>query len=147
MKIMKKNRFCLLIVFISLFSLRSISQNIMPTTIEEYNYITKGYKTMIESGLDMKKGYGFKELGLYSTSARNCTFKALYRDKESKPCGILCVFKRLDGGYCYLCIPTSDASQEIWNKAIDEINNCLDNSGASKSFNIFLMKLIAESNK
>jgi hypothetical protein len=102
---------------------------------------------MIESGLDMKKGYTFKELGTFTNSTRNCTFKALYRDKETKPCGILCIFKRLDGGYCYLCIPTFDATQELWTKTNNDINNCFDNSGASKSFNIFLMKLISELNK
>lgn len=32
------------------------------TTEEEYNYLTKGYKVQIESGLDMKKGYEFKDL-------------------------------------------------------------------------------------
>ncbi len=33
------------------------------TTQEEYNYITKGYKIQVESGLDMKKGYILTELG------------------------------------------------------------------------------------
>lgn len=137
----------LLLTLISLLTLKSYCQTVAPTTTEEYNYLIKGYKTMLEAGLDMKKGYSFKELGTFTNSSRNCNFKALYRDKETKPCGILCVFKRLDGGLCYLCIPTFDASQELWNKTINDINNCFDNAGASKSFNIFLMKLISESNK
>ena len=34
-----------------------------PTSEEEYNYLTKGYKVQIESGLDMKKGYALHNMG------------------------------------------------------------------------------------
>ena len=43
----------ILIVFLFL-SFAAVCQN---TTQEEYNFITKGYQQMLESGLDMKKGY------------------------------------------------------------------------------------------
>jgi hypothetical protein len=46
----------LLIFLISFFF--SKSQN---TTEEEYNWMNKGYKVMITSGLDMKRGYFFDE--------------------------------------------------------------------------------------
>lgn len=53
-----KSIFTLILSFIFL----SISaQNIKPTTLEEYNYMSKGYKIQLASGLDMKKGY---EIGL-----------------------------------------------------------------------------------
>ena len=35
----------------------------VPTTMEEYNYMTKGYKIQVESGLDMKKGYFIEDMG------------------------------------------------------------------------------------
>lgn len=145
MKITKIKLRMLAIIFFIAF--KTFSQTVAPTTLEEYNYLTKGYKTMIESGLDMKKGYSFKEIGTYSTNSRNCTFKALYRDKETKTCGYLCIFKRLDGGLCYICIPTSDASIDLWDKTLNEINYCFDNSGAAKQFVIFLMRLIGDLSK
>jgi len=39
------------------FNIYGQSIKTLGTTLEEYNYITKGYKVQIESGLDMKKGY------------------------------------------------------------------------------------------
>ena len=39
-----------------------------PTTEEEYNYLTKGYKIQVESGLDMKKGYSLIDMGTYQLS-------------------------------------------------------------------------------
>lgn len=38
------------------------------TTLEEYNYVTKGYQIQVESGLDMKKGYTLKDLFEIPTS-------------------------------------------------------------------------------
>ncbi len=70
---MKKMKLLLLLILLSLTYLKSYSQTISPTTIEEYNYITKGYKTMIESGLDMKKGYSFKDLGNYTSVLKHYT--------------------------------------------------------------------------
>ncbi len=32
------------------------------TTLEEYNYVTKGYHVQLTSGLDMKKGYEFEDI-------------------------------------------------------------------------------------
>jgi hypothetical protein len=53
------------LLLISVFTLQSIfsfSQNEdhpYGTTLEEYNYVTKGYAVQIEQGLDMKAGYEF----------------------------------------------------------------------------------------
>jgi hypothetical protein len=54
------------------------------TSLEEYNYVTKGYKVQIESGLDMKKGYEIQNVDKSSTSERNAELKVLHRVKESK---------------------------------------------------------------
>ncbi len=39
------------------------------TTETEYNYVTKGYKIQLESGLDMKKGYRFEDLDTWGVEA------------------------------------------------------------------------------
>lgn len=44
-------------IFSTFFGLVVFFTNLyFQTTQEEYNYITKGYKIQLESGLDMKKG-------------------------------------------------------------------------------------------
>lgn len=95
------------------------------TTQEEYNYITKGYKMQLDGGLDMKKGYTFDDVGEYYITSgevrRTCTFKALYRSNELKPCAIMLIYKRSDNNFLdFLCIPTgSDAV--IWNQYFDKV--------------------------
>ena len=69
------------------------------TTQEEYNYLTKGYKTQIESGLDMKKGYKFIDYGVYEikegNQTRQCEFKGLIKDGQTKPCAVLMILNAL----------------------------------------------------
>ena len=47
------------------------------TTLEEYNYITKGYKVQTDSGLDMKKGYELSDIDENSTDERTAQLKVL----------------------------------------------------------------------
>lgn len=120
---MKKN--ILSILFVIFFTLPAFSQ----TTEEEYNYVTKGYKIQIESGLDMKKGYRFDEIAEHYTTSntnirRTCKFLALYRLGELKPCAILCIYSRSDNGFKdYICIPTYDASKDLWNAMNKKLNS------------------------
>jgi hypothetical protein len=105
------------------------------TTQEEYNYITKGYKVQIESGLDMKKGYSFVDLGKWSLShsseKRECEFKGLVRQGKTKPCAVMMIYRRTDisdGVVMYICIPSNDSPVEIWNQTLNFINeNCKNN--------------------
>jgi hypothetical protein len=129
---MKKFLTAVLFVSASLMPLCGVSQ----TTQEEYNYITKGYKVQIESGLDMKKGYSFTDLGdwglTHGTEKRRCEFKALMRSGQAKPCAILMIYKRTDienGATYYVCIPSQGSSDEIWKQTLDFINEkCRDNT-------------------
>lgn len=108
------------------------------TTLEEYNYLTKGYKIQIESGLDMKKGYRLEDLMESSVSGtqtdilglstrntmRKMSFKGLYRDGENTPCAVLVIYYRQDTGFSdYLCIPHFDSSLDIWNLYFKQIQN------------------------
>lgn len=114
------------------FIIKSYAQ----TTQAEYNYITKGYKVELEGGLDPKKGYYFKDLNeaeiTQGTTIRNCSFKALFREGEKKPCAILCIYKRIDNNYVdFLCIPSLSSAKDIWNQAFQKYSTYTDNSGGS----------------
>ncbi len=109
-------------IFTSLFAtLLCISTSFgQGTTLEEYNYITKGYKIQTESGLDMKKGYTLTDLGTWGLSyaedvQRKTEFKALTRDGENLPCAIMMIYKKTPtGSTFYFCIPNESASADIW---------------------------------
>ena len=111
-------------LFYILFCISAFSQ----TTEEEYNYITKVYKIQIESGLDMKKGYRFEEIAEHYTTnntnvRRTCKFLALYRLGQLKPCAVLCIYTRSDNGFKdYICIPTYDAPQYLWNAMYKQLD-------------------------
>lgn len=98
------------------------------TTLEEYNYITKGYRIQVESGLDMKKGYEFKDLfelvvDVYSTD-RTMQFRALHRIGNPKPCAIMVIFQRPDTNFKdHLCIPSFDASPSLWKMYQDKLTS------------------------
>lgn len=107
------------------------------TTQEEYNYITKGYKVQIESGLDMKKGYSLVDLGAWGlkngTENRNCEFKGLIKQGQTKPCAIMMIYKRTDianGVNYYICIPSANAAPEIWQQTLDFINTTFKDNNA-----------------
>lgn len=132
---------------ISIFSMKLFSQ----TTQEEYNYITKGYKVQIESGLDMKKGYSFQDYGTWglaeSGAKRECEFKGLVRSGQTKPCAILMIYRRTDipdGAKYYICIPSGDAT-ELWQQTLKIIKEDLNDSDLMQNAIIWaLMKFVSE---
>ena len=78
-----------------------------PTTQEEYNYATKGYKIQLESGLDTKKGYIIKDAFIYGGSPNySFTFKYLIREGNNELACILIIAKSITwGNVYYLCLP------------------------------------------
>ncbi|MCA1967230.1 MAG: hypothetical protein LDL23_11350 [Flavobacterium sp.] len=126
-----KNFFTSLVITI----LFSITSSFGQTTQEEYNYITKGYKVQLESGLDMKKGYSFKDMGNSTVTSgsekRTTEFKALLKEGQSKPAAIMMIYKRTDianGAVIYVCIPSPDAPKEIWQQTMDFISTNFKNN-------------------
>ena len=98
------------------------AQRIAPTTEEEFNYVSKGYRIQKESGLDDKRGYYWVNLVSHYAGTRNMDFKALVRSGENKPCAILMIYNRTDSGFLdYICIPTYDAPKYLWDKTWDKI--------------------------
>ena len=99
-----------LLLFITvLITLNSLGQNIVkPTTEEEYNYLTRGYKEQIENGLDMKKGYDLIDRKIFTPSIGlySFTVKELYRKDEKEVAAILVIAKSgVSGKDYYICIP------------------------------------------
>lgn len=93
-----------------------------PTTEEEYNYLTKGYKIQIESGLDMKNGYELEDMGEFDMGNNKFTFKALVRQSKNHVAAVLVIiydkyYKRTN----FLCIPHSN--QELLEKYFLQINS------------------------
>ena len=88
------------------------------TTIEELNYLNKGYKYQQDMGLDMKKGYELKEINEFNAQIysgdRSMSFYGLF--KEGQPAGILVIFK---GQYTLLHygLPLWMSENEVWNEA------------------------------
>jgi hypothetical protein len=96
----------LTLILFSLFAnlngqLDSTILSAIPTTMEEYNYLIKGYKIQVESGLDMKKGYYFNEIGEHQIGAYHFTIKNLVREDPDELAGILIITHSGTSGRTY----------------------------------------------
>ncbi len=82
------------------------------TTQEEYNYVSKGYKIQVESGLDMKKGYKIVET---ERMLDDVQVKFLFRESDQTLAATIIVWhaKFFNKDY-YVCLPNSKASKELW---------------------------------
>jgi hypothetical protein len=135
----------LLTLLIALFVSSVVSGQ---TTEEEFNYLTKGYKIQIESGLDMKGGYSIKEYGTwgttYSSFNRNATFKGLYREGEDSPCAVLVIFDKTNSSYReYVCIPHMESTTTIWKKAHERWQDAGSDWGAGAGYSWGVAKFIS----
>lgn len=110
-----------------LLTLRS-SESRAQTTFEEYNYVTKGYRVQIESGLDMKKGYTFADINSYRLSYttggfRETEFKVLLKEEGKKPVAIMCIYtSSTNPSKEYICIPQPNSPKEVWDSTYSKIS-------------------------
>lgn len=82
----------------------------IPTTMEEYNYMTKGYKIQVESGLDMKKGYYFVDMGEHKIGNYVFNVKKLVRENRQELAGTLIIsHAEISGKTYYTAIPVNNA--------------------------------------
>lgn len=80
------------------------------TTLEEYNYLTKGYHIQVESGLDMKKGYRLDSLGSYIIGDYNFYVLKLVREANHELAGTLIITEgRVSGDKHYAAIPVNNS--------------------------------------
>lgn len=116
------------------------------TTLEEYNYMTKGYKIQISSGLDMKKGYVIENITKYSTSAYDFDFKNLLRETTKTSAGIILVAtSKVWGNVYYLSIPINNddlladfnAKIELWDEPMVTAYSNATTSLMSQLFNFY----------
>lgn len=103
------------------------------TTLEEYLYVTYGYREQLQKGLDDKKNYHWQVLmqhkfpfkksgflqGQYQTGVFD--FEGLYRTGETTPCAIAAIFRSREGlpkkDGVFVCIPHPKTDKDIQAKA------------------------------
>lgn len=127
-----------------------ISTNVFSqTTLEEWNYITKGYKIQKESGLDMKKGYELKDILTsyynYDTPDRVFNFKQLIRLRDNQIAAIMIEVVLSSNGQkytLYYCIPQWNTTPEIQNLFLKEIRN-INNKDFLTAYSWALSQLIS----
>ena len=105
-------------ILIAVIAVMTIANAYSQTTLEEYNYLSKGYKIQIESGLDMKKGYEIKDNYTEKTSERTVNLKTLYRVNGNVKtiAAYLFVYNKNGKAKQYICIPNPQSTEEILNK-------------------------------
>lgn len=108
--------------------LAAVSPLCAQTTMEEFNYVTSGYKMQLAGGLDMKKGYRFEDLFSHDTRSastgdvRTTQFKALFREGQQRPCAVMCILSNTSQtSKEYLCIPSYSSEPDVWNLAMKRI--------------------------
>lgn len=108
-----------------MFTVNAQDQN--PTTEEEYNYASAGFKLQLQMKLPMKKGYSATELLVFEEGERKCTFKAVIRTGEKLPCAMIMIYDRPRENPEYFCIPSADASTDLWNRFYSSLKSDVEN--------------------
>jgi hypothetical protein len=100
------------------------------TTQEIYNYISSGYITTLQQGLDFKKGYAYKEMikggeftGTLSSSRYQFSYRLFYKESEPNNTLAFMVVLLKDGNVDkVLCLPSYGSDQSLFNKFWSEVN-------------------------
>ncbi len=112
----------------------SFSQKIAPTTEEEYNFGTVGYKIQLQNKLPMKHGYRIADYGIFEEPDRTVAFKGLMRQGEEYPCAIIMIYTKDKFPPEYFCIPTEDAPYELWERYFKSLKVVSDNQVSQLRF-------------
>lgn len=142
-------KFFLLISLITAFSFGQeanvqIYEYSSPTTEKIYNYITKGYKIQLDSGLDIGlKGYTIKDyeksfevnIALGNSKIKRINeYKLIFKDGEKLPCAIMMITKRMDNNVTsFFCIPSIISGDDLWSKLRNDIFDPLINDNSKMS--------------
>ena len=132
---MKKTLFLALSLMI--FALSGISQ----TSMEEYNYITKGYKVQQESGLDMKKGYEFEDLNTHKAGIRTASLKKLVKVNAGKKqtAAYMIVYQKEQSPKEYFCIPSPKSGEDVLAAYWTSLNNGTGDHSAKLQLIMYLV--------
>jgi hypothetical protein len=118
------------------------------TTMEIYNYVTKGYSVQISSGLDMKKGYYLWEKFSRSISSadgqRTVKVNALIQESNSKVCAWMLIYQKSGSIPIYFCIPTQASDNEVWNKSFTDLRDRNLSTDAYLAYSWALYNLVGQ---
>jgi hypothetical protein len=135
-----KHLITIIALFVS-FNIYGQSCKTLGTTMEEYNYITKGYKIQIQSGLDMKKGYEVKLINSFDIDGRKIVYYELIKDGKDLR-ALMSVFTGRDGRTSYFCIPLGDCDKSLLNAYISSVQTDIDNSIALNVYQYTLSRVM-----
>lgn len=120
-------------VFLCL-SVIAFGQKIKPTTEEEFNFGSVGYKIQMQTKLPMKKGYSIVDYGGHEEPDRSVALKGLLRDGETIPCAVIMVYSKINTPPEYFCMPTPDAPESLWNRFHESLNVITENKQQQLQF-------------
>jgi hypothetical protein len=112
----------LILFALLMVSLTTFSQ----TTLEEYNYITKGYKIQLESGLDMKKGYSLSKVNTAKQDDRNITIYSVFKETQeagTKLVAYMLEYEKKGKPKEYYCIPHPSSETNIKDLFFNSLSN------------------------
>jgi hypothetical protein len=151
---MKKILFVLTVLFTTIFKLNAQAQEFnynygqVATTMEIYNYITKGFAIQVASGLDMKKGYFLSEKFTRSTNSsdgqRTVKVNSLVTESNFKVCGWMLIYQKSGSQPLYFCIPTQSSDQEVWNKSFTDLRDSKLSTDAYLAYTWALHNLVGQ---
>lgn len=121
------------------------------TSQEIYNYISKGYITTLRDGLDIKRGYNFKEIikgpeftGSLSSNTYQFRYRAFYKEtNENNTLAFMIVLLKNGAVDKVFCMPSYGSDEELWGAFWTDINTYLytDQKAqlSSDIFNLFTL--------
>ena len=110
--------------------------------MEEYNYVTKGYKIQIESGLDMKKGYELEGIEEKSTDLRNAKLSALYRmlpTGKKEIAAYMILYTRTGNPTEYICVPHPGSDEDVMSKYWTQLYDGANDSSQRLQLIVYLL--------
>jgi hypothetical protein len=128
-------------LFLAFFLLTLVISGISQTSMEEYNYITKGYKVQLESGLDMKKGYEFEDLNSHTAGIRTASLKKLVKINSGKRqiAAYMIVYQKEQSPKEYFCIPNPKSAEDVIAAYWTALYNGTGDSSAKLQLIIYLI--------
>lgn len=149
---MKKVLAVFAVVFTAIFNLNAQDFNYndgqVATTMEIYNYVTKGYAIQEASGLDMKKGYFLWEKLTRNTNSsdgqRTVKINALVQEANLKVCAWMLIYQKSGEKPIYFCIPTQASDYEVWSKSFTDLRDAKLSTDAYLAYSWALYNLVGQ---
>lgn len=101
------------------------------TSLEEYNYLTKGYQIYKEYGGDMKRGYEMQFIDQQTSGDRDAILLAFKKSSNKQVVAYLLIYSYYSSKLQktikeYICIPHPDSNESIKNQFWGQLENSGD---------------------